>query len=122
MPKPYIYLDLDKRRRLRFRHNDIADMEVFSHMNFGELLQKQEFHGVRVLLSYGLRWEEKRGMTPQQAGDLIQDHWFSQGHTLDELAPYIEDALRVAGILRDGKKAELAIEDDEGNAQPDAAA
>lgn len=116
MPQPYVHIQLDKPRKLRFRHNDLADMELDTGKGFKELLSTQEFHGARVLLSYGLRWEEKRGsgMTPTVAGNLIQDHWFAKGKTLDELGLIVEDALRRAGILRDGKP--IPEDDDDPNA------
>jgi len=110
----WVDIVLDKPRKLRYRHNDIADMEQATGRGFQDLLVGMQFHGARTLLSYGLRWMD-RTMTPVKAGDLIQDHWIETGHTLDDLADVLLEALESGGLTQ--KKAAVV---DEGNAQPEA--
>jgi hypothetical protein len=114
MPAPWVDIDLDEPRKLRFQHNDIADLEVATGKGIQDLLATTQFHGARVVLSYGLRWMAPK-MTPQQAGVLIQKYWIEKGKTLDELADVIEAAL-IAGGIMPPKKEESA----EGEAQPEA--
>lgn len=112
MKQPYVHIELDKPRKLRFRHNDLADMEVASGGGLDNLLSTQTFHGARLLLSFGLRWQESHGMSAKTAGDLIQDHWISKGKSLKQLADVIMEALKASGVLPDDAK------ETEGNAQP----
>ncbi len=112
----WVDIDLDSIRKLRYQHNDIADMEQSTGKSFRELLTVTQFHGARTLLAYGLRWMD-RTMTPTKAGALIQEHWIDKGKTLDDLAIVIEEALMVAGVLPRPKTAVT-----EGNAQPEAVA
>lgn len=115
---PYVNIELDGKKKLRYRHNDIADIEVFTNKDFRELLQTTQFQGIRVLLSFGLRWLDPK-MNLSKAGDLIQDHWIGQGKTLDELADVIESALVAGGVLKPKKP--KVDEADEGNASPEVA-
>lgn len=117
MPRPYIEIELDKTRRLRFRHNDLADLEVASGKGLAELMGGMSFQAIRMLLSYGLRWKDTQ-MTPFRAGDLI-DVWIENGGTLESLTEKILDALRASGFLAD-KKAPEEPEGDQGNALPGA--
>lgn len=112
MSQPYVLIDLDKPRKLRFRHNDLADLELQSGKGLGELMAGQSFHGIRLLLSYGLRWQDPK-MTPSKAGDLAQA-WVDKGGALDGLLEKILDALRAAGFIKDSSG-----EGDEGNAMPE---
>lgn len=105
MPAPWIDIDLDdKPRKLRFQHNDIADMEVATGKGLQDLLTNMQFHGIRVLLAYGLRWMDRK-ITPTEAGKLIQEHWIDKGKTLDDLADVVGEALMAGGILKPDKKA-----------------
>jgi hypothetical protein len=115
---PYVNIELDGKKKLRYRHNDMADLEVMTGKSFGELLTGSQFHGLRVVLHFGLKWNETK-MSPAIAGDLIQDHWIAKGKKLEELAAVILDALRAGGLL---PAAPTVVEDegDSGNAPPDA--
>lgn len=99
----WVDIVLDEPRKLRYRHNDIADMEQATGKGFHELLTGMQFHGARTLLSYGLRWMD-RTMTPAKAGDLIQDHWIQQGKTLDDLADALLLALEAGGLMQKRKQ------------------
>jgi hypothetical protein len=116
MAAPWIDIELDELRKIRFQHNDAADIEVYAGKGIGELLEKTQFHGARVLLAYGLRWRDHK-ITPKTAGDLIQKYWIEKGKTLDELADVLMEALIAGGIAQRPKAAEGA----EGNAPPEAA-
>jgi hypothetical protein len=95
---PYVPIELDKHRQIRFRHNDLADLEVQSGKGVGELMSGQTFHGLRLLLCYGLRWRDHK-MTPTKAGDLIQG-WIDDGGTFEDLTEKVLDALRLSGYLK----------------------
>lgn len=116
MAAPYVNIELDEKRKLRYRHNEMADMEQLTGKDVGQLLYSQKFHGLRVMLAFGLRWMEPK-ITPTKAGDLIQDHWIAKGKTLEDLVDVLEAAL-IAGGLMQAKKPKP--EDDEGNEQPEA--
>lgn len=118
MSHPYVHLDLDKPRKLRFRHNDLADLEVASGKGIAELMSGMSFHGVRLLLCYGLRWQDPK-VTPSKAGDLAQA-WIDKGRTLEALVEKILDALRASGFLKTPDGEDAPVEDAEGNATPDA--
>ena len=112
MPAPWIDIDLDKPRKLRYRHNDLADLEQTSGKGIGDLMSAhgQTFHGIRLLLAYGLRWSDPK-MTPTIAGTLI-DGWMQAGNTLDALNDKITDALKASGYLK------ADTEEDEGKNAP----
>jgi hypothetical protein len=118
MSAPYVNIELDEKRKLRYRHNEMADIEVLTGKDVGHLLIGQKFHGIRVVLAFGLRWNMPK-ITPTQAGDLIQDHWIAKGKTLEELVDVIESALVAGGVM---KSKTPKPEDDEGNDQPETAA
>lgn len=114
MSQPYILITLDKPRKLRYRHNDLADLEVVSGKGLGELMTGQSFHGIRLLLQFGLRWQDPK-MTLVRAGECAQA-WLDQGRTLEQLADVVLDALRASGFIRDaaaGEAAGDAPEDDD---------
>jgi hypothetical protein len=118
---PYVNIELDGKKKLRYRHNDLADLEVMTGKSFREVLQGTQFHGIRTLLMFGLRWLDPK-MSLSKSGDLIQDHWIAKGKTLDQLADVISEALVAGGMLPpEALKPKAPTEDDEGNAQPEAA-
>ena len=120
MSQPYVLIDLDRPRKLRYRHNDLADLEVVSGKGLGELMSGQSFHGVRLLLQFGLRWQDSK-MTLTKAGDCAQA-WLDKGLGLDALIDKILDALRVSGFIKDAPGAQNETgEGDEGNATAEAA-
>lgn len=99
MPQPYVHITLDKPRKLRFRHRDLADLEEQSGKGLLQLMTSTTMHGVRLLLNYGLRHQDTK-MTPEKASDLI-DVWIEKGGTLAGLNDKILDGLRVAGFWSD---------------------
>ena len=119
MAAPYVNIELDEKRKLRYRHNDLADLEERTGKGAGELIAAQQFHGYRLLLAFGLRWNDPK-ITAAKAGDLIQDHWIAKGKTLSELDDVITSALHAGGIFAP-KKPKVEDEGDEGNAPPEAA-
>ncbi len=94
----WVDIELDKVRKIRFQHNDCADIEQATGKSFAELLNGSQFHGTRLLLAYGLRWMD-RTMTPQRAGQLIQEHWIDKGKTFDDLGAVLIEALQASGML-----------------------
>lgn len=120
MPQPYVHIELDRPRKLRFRHNDLADLEMQSGKGLSELMTSMSMHGIRLLLCYGLRWQDKPNekMTPTKAGELI-DAWMANGKTFAELTQKMLDGLRASGYLDDEPADEAATE---GNESPEAAA
>ena len=119
MSQPYVLIDLDKPRKLRFRHNDLADLEVQSGKGLAELMSGMSFHGIRLLLLYGLRWQDQK-MTVSKAGDLAQA-WLDKGLGIEALVEKLLDALRASGFIK-AEEAGAGGEDVEGNESPDAAA
>lgn len=108
MPRPYVSIDLDKPRKLRFRHNDLADLEVESAKGIGDLMQTMTLHAMRSLLRYGLRWQD-RTITAQQAGDLI-DVWIDNGGTFASITEKILEALKTSGFIQDNTEGNAPAE------------
>lgn len=110
----------DAIRKIRFRHNDLADLEQATSKGLQQLMA-MSFYGLRTVLFYGLKWRDAK-LTTTDVGNLIQDQWLADGKTLDDLADYVEEALIRAGIMPEDKRTRAKREEfDEGNASPDAA-
>lgn len=100
-------------RRLRYTHNDLADMEDEAGCGFQALLNTS-FRGLRLLLKYGLKWQD-RALTNQQVGNLIQKHVEKGGTQVDLLKKVIE-ALQEAGFLEKEAPPDADAAGVEGNA------
>ena len=117
MSQPYVLIDLDKPRKLRFRHNDLADLEVASGKGLAELMSGMSFHGIRLLLMYGLRWQDAK-MTVSRAGDLAQA-WLDKGLGIEGLVEKLLDGLRASGFIKADESDQGGAEDGEGNGSPE---
>lgn len=113
-----IPIELDKRRELRYQGPDLADMEQALGKGVLTVLQEQPFFAMKMLLHYGLKWQDSRGdkMTTMRAAELMQV-WMDDGHTFEELTEKVTDALKLSGFVGEKLKSEA---DAEGNAQPEA--
>lgn len=127
MAADYVNIDLGKRDdgskwKLRYTHNDIADLEQLTGKAFQDVLTGQHFHGSRLMLAFGLRWIDSK-MNQTKAGKLIQEQWLAKGKSLDELADVIKEALEAGHIIKPltPKVDTEGEEDGEGNAPPEAA-
>lgn len=126
MPQPYVHIELDKPRKLRFRSNDLADLEERTGRGVNDLASTTRVNAVRLLLCYGLRWQDKPNekMTPAKAGDLI-DVWIANGGKFKDIEEKLLEALRAAGFSEAPPTADAAGADGseaepEGNAPPEA--
>jgi hypothetical protein len=122
MPRePFIRIELDQPRKLRFKHRDLRDAVTASGKSIGELYS-DAFGGWPYLLLYGLRWQDL-GLTLDKCSDFI-DTWVdaraaTEKTPLDAMGKLLLDALNATGFVRieaEGKLGDGA----EGNAKPEA--
>ena len=101
-----VTIALDNQRELRYPINAMVELEE----RFGKALPavfNKEQIGLtliialtRVGLKYGGMQFEGTFLEQEQAtGELLQEHWFQEGRTLDELMGIILDAFKEAGIF-----------------------
>ena len=88
-----------KNKRLRYDFNAVADIEEKSGKGLGSLFSEQNIglYSIRLLLWGGLKWEDP-GLTIQRTGQLIQQ-FIEDGNTLENLMPYIEEAINKSGLF-----------------------
>lgn len=88
-----------KSRRLRYDFNAIADIEQKAGLGIGALFDENRagLNSLRLLIWGGLKWQE-RGLTVEQAGQLVGDY-LKDGGSLEELMGKVTDALRQSGVI-----------------------
>lgn len=91
-----------KNKRLRYDFNAIADIEEKSGKGIGQLFDEQSIglYSIRVLLWGGLKWEDQ-GLTIQRTGKLVQQ-FIEDGNSLEDLIPYVEEAINKSGLFGSG--------------------
>ena len=92
-----------KNKRLRYDFNAVADIEEKSGKGLGSLFSEQDIglNSIRLLFWGGLKWEDP-GLTLQRAGQLIQQ-FVKDGNALEDLMPYIEEAINKSGLFGSGE-------------------
>lgn len=114
----YVDISLDKARRVRFTINGIRELERHFGRSFGNILSGggtgMGFEEIIQMLTVGLKYgeTEKRALSAEKVGDLLQRRWLENGKDLAEVVDILMEAMRAAGII--SKKEE----EDEDN-QPD---
>jgi len=74
MAKPFVIIDLDKPRKLRYGINQIIILEELIGKSLSEMdLSKLSFKDLRSMIYAGLSWEDKE-ITPELVGDLIDEY------------------------------------------------
>jgi hypothetical protein len=70
--KPYVIIELDKPRKLRFSINQLVEIEEHLGKNIMELFRSGNLglKELRTILWIGLKWEDPR-LTIQKAGELM---------------------------------------------------
>ena len=88
-----------KSRRLRYDFNAIADIELKAGLGIGALFDENRagLNSLRLLIWGGLKWQE-RGLTVEQAGQIVGDY-LSSGGTIEELIPKVQRALQLSGVI-----------------------
>jgi hypothetical protein len=88
-----------KSRRLRYDFNAIADIEQKAGLGIGALFDENRagLNSLRLLIWGGLKWQE-RGLTVEQAGQIVGDY-LKDGGSLEELMGKVTDALRQSGVI-----------------------
>lgn len=115
----YVDISLDKARRLRFTINAIREIERHFGTSFGNILGggNMGFEQIIQMLTVGLKYgeSEKRALTPDKVGDLVQKKWLDNNKELGELTEIIMEAMQAAGILT---KTEPDEDSDSGSGPP----
>lgn len=122
----FVPLQLDLKRKLRFRHRDLRDAVLQSKQSIGDLFM-DPFGGWPFLLLYGLRWRDDK-LTLDKCSEFI-DGWM-ETHTeeekpLDSLRDKLLEALNKSGFVKiqqfDPDAPDPVEGGPEGNATPEAA-
>lgn len=99
----YVDVSLDKARRLRFTINAIRELERHFDTSFSNILGggNMGFEQIIQMLTVGLKYgdSEKRPLTAEKVGDLVQKKWLDNGKELSDLTDIILEAMQAAGIL-----------------------
>lgn len=107
----YVEIDLDdKPRRLRYRYNDVADIEEKAGLGIGAIFSEDRIglHTIRLLIWGGLKWQEQ-GLTVYRAGELLQAY-FERGGDLTQIMDKIKQALQESGIMKFGEPEQEGVE------------
>lgn len=98
MAKPFVTVDLDRPRRLRYGMNQLIQLEEALGVPVSELTQvRMGLKELRLFLWVGLSWEDP-DLTLEKAGELADE-----AEDLTELAEKIGEAL-AASFGGEGKK------------------
>ncbi len=107
--KKSVLVDIfDKPRNIRFDVNAISDLEELLGMGVGEIVGNPKVSGfrtVRGLVWAGLKHEDPT-LTPQKAGDLMQDFMERTGKGIDVIASTVSKAILESGAFDTKKKAD----------------
>lgn len=92
MSKPFVILELDKPRRLRYGMNALVTIEELLGKSFIDLQSSGEFSlkDFRTIIYAGLLHEDKE-LTPEIIGDLIDEY-----STFEEVSKKMEEAFNRA--------------------------
>ncbi len=121
----FVRIELDIRRKLRFKHRDLRDAVKDSGKSIGELFG-DPFGGWAYLLLYGLRWQDLKLTLDKCSGFIdgwVEDHE-AEKVPLDSMGEKILEALNASGFVKIQAETPLdldkASEGSEGNAKPEA--
>lgn len=101
MAPRYIDITLDKPRRLRFDVNALDALESALGEPLGRmigLLAQGSIRALKLAIWQGLRHED-RMLTPDRAGNLVQD-WFDAGRELGDLNDVVIEAIYASGVVK----------------------
>lgn len=121
----FVRIQLDIRRKLRFKHRDLRDAVKDSGKAIGDLFN-DPFGGWAYLLLYGLRWQDLK-LSLDKCSDFI-DGWMeahaSEKFPLEGMSVLLLEALNASGFIKiqAEKPIDEASEPAEGNEKPEAAA
>lgn len=125
MADSFVRIELDQRRKLRYKHKDLRDVVKDTGKPIGDLWN-DPFGGWPYLLLYGLRWQDLK-LTLDKCSEFI-DLWTevhaAEKFPMQSLGQTMLDALNASGLVRivaEGKLDDAPIEGAEGNAPPEAA-
>lgn len=100
-------IQLDRPRTLRYSTRALRLVEQRSGRILGELLITHASIGAAVWLMWGaflheddaFRKRQEPTLTIDDVCELLDAHWFAQGHTLKELGPIFGEAVVQAGLF-----------------------
>lgn len=91
MPKPFVTIELDKPRHLRYGFNQLCELEDLLGVPVSKLPEIEiGFRELRTLLYVGLRGEDP-DLTPEVVGSLIDE-----AQSLDYVFSKVSEALQLA--------------------------
>ncbi len=72
MPKPFVMVELDKPRRMRFSVNAIVELEGILKKPISAIPGSISITDIRALVYCGLRWED-RSLTLDKVGEMLDE-------------------------------------------------
>ncbi len=100
MPQP-VHIELDKHRKLQYRHQDLRDVVATTGKQVEELL-RDPFYGWAHLLQFGLRFQDPK-ITLNKTSELI-DLWVEkhsdEPNAMDGLGAKLIEALEASNFLK----------------------
>ena len=98
----YVDISLDKPRRVRFTINGVRELERHFGRSFGSILtggdsRSMGFEEIVQMLTIGLKYgeTEKRALTADKVGDILQKKWLDNDKELAEVVEILMEAMQV---------------------------
>lgn len=116
----YSTINLDRERKLRFTINAMREVEHHYGGGMASVFDERQvgFEQLVVLLKVGLKhgaddkkWAAK--LTNDLVGDLVQEHWFDNEKSMQELYEVLTDALQGAGFFKKADESLSEVEEEE---------
>jgi hypothetical protein len=112
-----VTIGLDAEREIKFGVNAITELEdrfdksihdLFSEENIQQTMSFRFFRAwLYVGLKHGgMKFRGKTKENEEQVGELLQEHWFNQGRTLEELGKLLNKAMELSGVFNTSKEDE----------------
>lgn len=117
MSNKKVTIALDQLRQLKFSINAMMELEERFDVAIPSLFQEGKV-GFRLIVAVvriglvhgGMKIQGTIANQELLVGDLIQEHWIDEGHTLDDLMAKVTEAFNAAGIF--GKQ-EAEVQEEE---------
>jgi hypothetical protein len=118
MADAFVRIELDVRRKLRYKHKDLRDVCEATKKDIGQLFN-DPFNGWPYLLLYGLRWQDLK-LTLDKCSEFI-DLWVERHQDekfpMQSMGSTLLEALNASGFIRIEAEGTLKDDDDKESAE-----
>lgn len=114
MATSYIFVDLDKQRKLKFDFNALADVEAVLGAGVGYIFKQENmgFNAIRALYWAGLKWQDK-GLTMERTGKILQKCIQEEKTDMKKLGEDLTEAMFASGIIKRKPQVDPDAEDED---------